>query len=148
MQPEIYLYATRFFTFWSVLLVLFHPQVFKYVNLLYITFITMIIGLYLSFINPRRFVFYFEGERYEYNGAQKFIIVDILFHILAFYFIWSRYAGYYTCLEITDMKNIYALLIIIIYVVFTNIKKVYGVAFLELFFVFLVANILYLTLFS
>jgi hypothetical protein len=108
----------------------------------------MIIGLYLSFINPRKFVFYLDNTRYQYTGAEKFIIVDIFFHILVFVFICNRYAGYYTDMNITDMKNIYAVLLIIGYVSITNIKKVYGVAFIELLYVFIAANILYILLFT
>jgi hypothetical protein len=140
-----YLYALRFFTFWMVFLIVFHHYTYKYVNLLYLSYVTLICGLYLSFINPRRFVFYFEGVRYEYTGVQKFIIVDLIFHILVFYFVYRRYASYYT--SNYDMRLLVSFIIVIIYALFNNIKKIYGISFIELFSVFCISTILYFILF-
>jgi len=140
-----YLYILKFFTFWSVMMVVFHHMTSKHINLLYITFVTAVIGLYLSFVKPRKFVFYFERVRYEYTGIQKFIIVDMIFHLLALYFIYTRYRTSYT--SITDTRNLTSLLIFIIYLSITNTKKVYGVEIIEMIGVFICATVLYWLIF-
>ena len=146
MNTEIYLYAFKFFTTWVLILIIFHKYIHNYINLLYLSFITLICGLYLSFINPRKFVFYFDGKKYIYNGIEKFIIVDMFFHILVFYFVYTHYNIYYRTSGY-DVKLIWALLIILLYVIFTNIKKIYGISFWEMGLVFVIANILYYLIF-
>lgn len=138
------LYLFKFFTTWSVLLAIFHRQVFKYVNLLYVSFITLMVGLYMSFINPRKFVFYLQGERFVYNGVEKFIIVDMLFHLFVFGFIWSRYRGYYRGF---DNSLLSAMCLFVIYLMTVNVRKIYGLSLTELGFAFVVANVLYFLLF-
>lgn len=130
----------KFFTTWSVLMVVFHNQLFKYVNLMYVTFITLIVGLYLSFINPRKFVFYLQGERFVYTGFEKFVICDMLFHVFVFWFIWSRYRGYYPKF---DNTLLIAISLFIIYVSLIDIKKTYGITLWEMSFAFALANLLY-----
>ena len=146
MILENYLYAFKFFTTWSLILALLHIYTREYVNLLFITFVTAIIGLYLSFIKPRKFVFYFETQRYVYTGLQKFIIVDMIFHILVFYLIYSRYGKYYK--SVTDSKTVNAVLIMLLYASVTNLKKLYGVGLSELLFVFVIACLLYYLIFQ
>lgn len=140
-----YLYAFRFFTCWMIIMIIFHHYTHKYINLLYLSLVTMIGGLYLSFINPRKFIFYFEGVRYEYTGIQKFIIVDLIFHILAFYFIYCRYSKYYT--NMFDMKFLISCIILFIYMLSYNIRKVYGISLMELFSVCIISTIIYFILF-
>ena len=122
-----YLYAFKFFTTWVLILAIFHRHVYKNINLLYLSFITLVVGLYLSFINPRRFVFYFENVRYEYTGLQKFIIVDIIFHILVFALIAERYGLYYKSKGF-DNGFLWALAILGIYLCFYDPRRVYGIA--------------------
>lgn len=123
-----YLYAFRFFTTWMVLLVLFHHHTHKHINLLLLATVTLVVGLYLSFVNPRKFVFYFEGVRYEYTGLQKFIIVDVIFHVMLMYFVWSRYKGHYVLWE---PRTLAAIALLLLYILLHDIKRIYGVHWLE-----------------
>ena len=142
-----YTYLFKFFTTWSLIMVMFHKYLYKYVNLLLITFITLVIGLYLSFINPRRFVWYFDKVRYEYTGLQKFIIVDMIFHLLVFYYIYSLYGKYYTSKTFFNSKTFIALSIYLIYILTHDIKKLYGINKYEGACIFVVSLILYVMLF-
>ena len=146
MILEKYLYALKFFTTWCLILALLHIYTRKYINLLFITFITAMTGLYLSFINPRKFVFYFENKRYVYTGAQKFIIVDMLFHILVFYLIYTRYKDFFK--DMTDTRTLNAVLLLFLYASVTNFKKLYGVNLIELLCVFIISSIFYYLLFQ
>lgn len=147
MVYDKYFYVLRFFTTWVLLLCLMHNVLFDKVNLLLLSWITMFVGLYLSFINPRRFVFHFEGTRYEYTGVEKFIIVDSICHVLVFYLIALFYQTYYSSLRPLSSQTINAFLILFIYVAMNNIKKTYGVGMLELGCVTVVSVILYFLIF-
>lgn len=143
------LYALRFFTTWLLILVIFHKYVHPYVNLLLLAFVTATIGLYFSFINPRRFVFYMQGERYEYTGLEKFIIVDMFFHLLVLYFVWSMYGPYYMSQDTWTYHGTWAAFgLLALYALITNIKRIYGVSFIETISVFIIALIAYTLLFT
>ncbi len=146
-----YLYPLYFFTTWSVLFVIFHKHLFKHLHLLYITFVVMVCGLYLSFINPRKFVAYIAGEKYTYTGVQKFIIADMIFHIYVFWFILTKYGSYYRghTNNIIDVRIVNALLVMGVYLLFIkgNIKATYGIQFWEMCVVYAIANILFFLLF-
>lgn len=137
-----YLYAFRFFTTWMIVLVVFHHTTHRYINLLLLATVTAVVGLYLSFVNPRRFVFYFEGERHEYTGLQKFIIVDIMFHVLMLYFVWSRYGRHYMRCGIGEL-DVVALALLVGYVLTHDVRKVYGIHVVEMLAVGVVGVCLY-----
>lgn len=139
-----YLYIFRFYTTWSIIMILFHHHLHTLINLTFVTFITMMIGLYFSFINPRIFIFYFEGCKYKYSGFEKFIIVDIIFHILAFVFILTRrYSS-----RLAQSSTLTACLTMFIYIMVFDTKKLYGVYLYEVIAVFMIATILYYLVFG
>jgi hypothetical protein len=121
---------------------LFHKQLYPHIHILYLSFIVCVIGIYLSFVNPRKFALYFEGTKYTYTGIEKFILVDMLFHICVFWYIYANYNKYYIKNQRQSMY-INAWLIMLIYIAFIRARKVYGIPFLEICIVFILANILY-----
>lgn len=144
MILDKYFYGLKFFTTWTLILAVLHRYTMDYVDLIFLTFVTAIIGMYFSFIKPRKFVFYFDGIRYEYTGVQKFIIVDMIFHLLIFFLIYNAYKNYYHKM---DFRTFNAILLMIIYATFTNFKKLYGVELNEIIFVFIIAVLLYYLIF-
>jgi hypothetical protein len=143
IKKESPLYMLNFFTTWLIILVVFNPQVYKYVNLIYLSFIVMMGGLYLSFINPRRFVCYVGATRLEFTGPQKFVIIDMFFHILVYLYIANKYKGIYGHF---DLRTLSAVLLIMAYLLFIkfDVKAVYGVQFWELAVVMFVAHLSYI----
>lgn len=143
------LYALRFFTTWLLILVMFHKYTYPYVNLLLLAFVTSVIGLYFSFINPRRFVFHMQDERYEYTGLQKFIIVDMFFHILVLWLVWSMYGKYYASNDVWMQQHTWvALALFALYATITDIKRIYGTSFAETFAIFIIALIGFTLIFT
>ncbi len=145
-----YLQIFMFFTTWNVLLVIFNNITYKYIDLLYTSFITLFIGLYLSFINPRRFIFRFGTKKYKFVSWEKFIAVDIVFHIFIFLYIYYKYYNnYYSLLNkcAEDEILIISLCILFIYIICINVQKVYGITLLEFLIIFCIANIIYFILF-
>jgi len=96
------------------------------------------VGLYLSFINPKKFVFYFEDEKYVYTGLEKFIIVDMFFHVAVFAFIWTKYAGYYMEKNATPWLG--TLSILAVYAALVPLDKVYGITYEEMISLFIVCT--------
>jgi hypothetical protein len=144
-----YFQIFTFFTTWNIMLIIFNKFVYNYINLLYTSFITLFIGLYLSFINPRKFIFRFGENKYIFTGWEKFISVDITFHIIAFLYIFYKYFDYYNSLdEYTENKLLMiSVILIFIYIGSVNVKKVYGISLLELIIIFSITNIIYFIIF-
>jgi len=144
-----YLHIFMFFTTWNVLLVIFNKYVYKYINILYTSFITLFIGLYLSFINPRRFIFRFGEKKYSFTSWEKFIAVDIVFHIFTFLYVYYNYFVYYKSLDkcAEDKLLIVSLIVLFTYIICINVKKIYGISLLEFLIIFCITNILYFIIF-
>ena len=133
-------YVLRFFTTWSTILTVLHMYTSAAFNLVYMTWIVLVVGLYFSFINPRKFVVYMnDGKRITFNGIQKFFIVDLVFHILMFWYAWSLYGAKKQSLA----TYLNVILLMLIYLSLVDVKKVYGVNFYEVMLVCLFANIVF-----
>ena len=127
-----------FFTVWNALIILFHRSLYQSIHLKYLTFITCIIGTYLAYFNPKYFDFMLQGKKYRVEGWTKVIVADTA-HFIPFLFVYCLYHQYYkTDFDILQLVN--AIVLLLIYAVLLNIKRVYGVSFKELFTVFLIAS--------
>lgn len=140
-----YLHVFLFFTTWNLLLFIMHPISHRYVNLLYLAFITTMVGLYLSFVNPNRFVLRFGKTKYYFTGLEKFFLVDVTFHILVLVYAMYLYHVHYALPGWRETCG--ALLVLLLYVWSVNIVRVYGVQFKELAMVFAVFTLLFFSLF-
>lgn len=137
-----YFYVIFFFTTWNILLVVFHKYTSEYIDLLYLSFITMFIGLYLSLVNPRKFVFRYDDKKYVFMGFQKFLMIDIVFHIFIFLYVF-----FYIHESFSEKKLLGSILILAVYIICINIKKVYGISIIEFIILFSIINILYFAVF-
>lgn len=136
-----------FFTFWLIILTLFHKYVYKYINLLYLSFLTLIIGSYMSYINPREFKFILFNESYKLESGDKLIIIDLFAHLLIFVYIYSLYYKYYTPFRV-DIPLLLSILVLLIYTFLINIKNLYNANYYELFSIGVIGNLLYLIIFD
>jgi hypothetical protein len=116
-----------FFTTWNTILVVFHRYTHAYIDLEYLSFVTLLGGLYLSFVNPKRFVFKMFGKKYYVNGIIKFIFVDIIFHLCVFLFVYSHHHSYYKQLHVYNEKIITAFMMLCVYAIVIDCPKVYGI---------------------
>ena len=154
------LYALYFLTFWVFILVIFHQYTFKYIDLLYLTFIVLLGGSYISFINPGKYIFKLSDDtNIEFSGFNRFIIIDVAIHLFMFLFIYYWYYDYYkNNNDITRYINT-ALIIILYMIVVTicfiyakaNVKEsimpicdIYGIKFIEILIVFIIGTIFYM----
>lgn len=137
-------YALYFFTFWSILLVILHKYTYKHVNLLFITFISLIIGSYISFLHPKYFIYEIDNEKIYLTGLHKFIIIDIFAHILPFLFVYFTYYNYYKNKSI--LEDPITILIVLIYGIIINHQKIYQIGFREISLILLISICLYFLL--
>jgi hypothetical protein len=133
-----------FFTFWVIILVIFHKYTHRYFDLLYLTFITCVIGLYLSFIHPQEYNFILFDKNYSFKTLDKFIIVDLIFHILVFVYIFNIYNHKFKI----SVPFLNSLLIILLYAISVNLHKVYNIRIFEFLSVVIVTNLLYIIIFD
>lgn len=134
-------FLVTFFTTWCVLLVALHKNLYKNINLLYISFVTCVIGTYFSLYNPKYFEFEWKNKTYIVDGWKKFFLADLT-HIIPFLIIYCIYYKYYKTSK-SILQNIHAFLILIIYLSLYNVQKVYNVSFWEVLIVFSIATLLY-----
>lgn len=135
-----------FFTTWVVLLLVFHDYTHRYIDLFFLTFVTLFCGLYVSLVSPRKYSFVLFGDTYFLTGIDRFFAVDIVFHIIAFIFVYSRYHSYYTPASI-DGKFLSALLIIAAYLILVDAKRQYMTSKPEMYGVLVLSVIVYTMLF-
>jgi hypothetical protein len=81
-------YGLLFLTFWIDIFIILHKYTYNYINLLYLAFIMLFMGSYISFIRPGFIIYKFDNEIIKFNNVQKFIIVDLFLHLFFFTFIY------------------------------------------------------------
>jgi hypothetical protein len=131
-----------FFTVWNIIFLIFHKFTSSNFDLLYMSFITMLIGLYLSYVNPRFFAMKINGKKYVVDKWYSKLPIDIL-HILIFLvtlYLYGDKAG-------SDMKLLNTILLFILYISMFNGAKIYSVKTEEFMILFSVVTLLYFTLF-
>jgi hypothetical protein len=110
-----------YLTLWVFILVVFHKFTRKIFSLSLLTFIVMFMGLYISYINPRKYYVNYNGNTIIIDGYTKNII-DIYFHIIPFFFIYFTYG-----IEpfFNNWKIIPSILLIILYNLIFCPEKIY-----------------------
>ena len=129
----------KFFTIWVFILTILHQYTHKIFSMSFLTFIVMFNGLYLSYINPGKYVLH-DGElTYYIDGYEKFL-VDAFLHVGVFLFIFINYG----LDKITDPKILPSLLLIMVYGLIYYPPDVYLVPFMEMTGVFICSIIAYM----
>lgn len=139
------LYMFKFFTIWNIVLIVFHRRLYKYVNLLYVSFITFCVGCYLSYVYPKYYLIKLNNQDYIIKGLQKLLTADVI-HIGLIIFAWTHYGAYYN--KRVDMSLLMSILLITLYTQAFNVDKMYNISYDHLFMVFCIANIIYFMLFA
>ena len=126
-----------FLTTWILILVLFHKTSSKIFSLSFLTFMVLLISLYISYINPRQ---YYLGKTIIIKGYFKNLL-DIYFHIFPFVFIC-----YYYGIEpfFNNWKIIPSLLLIILYLLLYDPSKVYRLPINEIIIISIISIFLYI----
>lgn len=92
----------KFFTAWTVILVLFHHYTHAHFHLLAITFVVAVVGTYLTHVNPKYFVMHIDDSKIVMTPPLSYYL-NVLFHVVPFLFILFKYGPYYY--KLINMKN-------------------------------------------
>ena len=140
----MYIIIHNFFTIWIFVLVIFHNISSKFFSLPYLSFVILFNGLYISYINPCKYYIQYYDDNNEKSiivieGIKKYM-VDIIFHIMPFIFIYLNYG-----IEpfFNNLKIIPSLLLIFLYILLYNPCVVYRIKINEITFLSISGVILY-----
>ena len=135
--------SLQFLTLWILILVIFHKYTYQYLDLMYLTFISLIVGSYISFINPKMYVVNNKpDEEIVLKNFHRFVIVDLSVHLFCFVFIWYYYYDYYKHLN-SMIPLVTSILVLIVYTLNIDVAKVYRLQFKELLYTTLLSTMLY-----
>lgn len=118
----------RYFTFWILLLVIFHKITHKIFSLPFLTFTILITALYISYINPAKYYFPYNDITYEITGYPK-LIIDIIFHFATFLYIYRIY-GYEPFFN--NIKIVFSLILVLIYNLLNCASNIYHLSINEI----------------
>ena len=131
-----------FFTIWNLILVLFHKYTHRYFELMYLSYITFMVGVYFSTVNPRKIVF----KNLVIDKWYDLLIIDLIFHFGVFLFVYFKYYEYYKNTN-TNIMLLSSVALLILYICMINPEKIYGINLLEMLIVIAVVNLLYFVIF-
>lgn len=141
----ILLYILNFLTIWVFILILFHKYINKYISLSFLSFIVMFMGLYFSYINPKKFVLYHYNRKVEISNFYiKLFLIDIPLHILPFLFILYKYG----LDNINDNKILMALILIFFYYSIYDISYIYKIRLRDIQILLIISIIIYIIIFN
>lgn len=129
----------KYFTIWVFILILFHYITSYIFSLPFLSFIVLINGLYLSYINPAKYYIEYKDTIIILDGYKK-NIADICLHIIPFAFIYFTY-GFENFF--TNWKLIPSLLLILIYLVIYNPSFIYHIHINEIIIISIISVFLY-----
>ena len=109
---------SSFFTFWVAILCIFYDHTNKYIDLTFLSIIVLVIGSYISFVNPRKYTLIIQDQEYLFNGLYRFISIDIL-HIMLFLLIVNRYQ------RPTIMTFVNAMVLTLSYFILFDVETIY-----------------------
>lgn len=119
---EKYFYSIKFLTLWVSVLVLFHTYTSKVFNLVILTILTCIGGLYISFVYPGYYSFRFLSYTIKVDTLAHLLMGE-MFHLILFLFIFNYYNKAY---HIISYQTINSILLIIVYLLIVDIENVYN----------------------
>jgi len=143
MRFEDKFYVLYFFTTWSFFLCLFHSYFYKCIDLMYLSFVVLIVGTYLSFVYPRKYVVEKDKNCFVFDNITRLLCIDLVVHLLMFVLIYKRYHSYYSKSGF-DFKICMSLVLIAIYFVMLRNIDVYLLPKIDMIAMLIVSSILYL----
>lgn len=134
-----------FLTILIIPLVTAHKIVHKHLDLMFLTFIVMFMGIYFAHVNPKYFVLFSFN-----NNTDNFILHDTLaitlndiLHIVPFFFVYAIYGKYYSR-NFKYLLLLRTICLLTIYFIVFQPSKIYFVQNKELFKVFFIATMIYI----
>jgi hypothetical protein len=134
----------RFFTAWCLVIVIFHKQLYKHVDILFLTAVVFVVGSYASHIYPKKFILRLTNQNIYLEGLQKFFFVDVI-HIGMFVIAIKYYSKYYLTNKTHWVPLTNAVMIMWAYLLIIQPETVYNIRSSDFALVMSVAILLYLS---
>jgi hypothetical protein len=118
---------------------------YKYINLMYLTFVVLVMGSFISFVYPQKYVFEMFDRRWVIDGWVRFWFVDVFMHLGMFLFILVKYGAFYK--SKLDDSLMYAGVLLVLYLIVFYRPAIYQLSLLQVLSLFVIASSLYVMLF-
>jgi hypothetical protein len=107
----------KFFTSWLVLMTAFEHVFAPHIDLFFLACVVFAAGMYLSFVTPRQYAFYWGGKRYVVSGWTRFLVVDAI-HVALLIRLFPR--------RHSNLKGfLHACILLFLYFMTVDIESVY-----------------------
>lgn len=136
-----------FLTLWTWLALMFHRRLYRHIDLLFLGFVVMFIGIYLGHVNPRYFIVSPDNSHNNdiiFDDKLSLMTADII-HIIPFLIFAAMYGRYYARQPYNTLF-IRTFCIISTYLILFSPSRVYRVNTIELLMLGSVTTVLYLLL--
>lgn len=117
-----YLDISKYFTSWIILLVISHRYTSKVFNLILLTLLTCVGGLYISFVYPKFYQFQFSSLQITVSTFTERSITEFFIHFLLLLFVLNIYNDNYMFFSSQSLNSI---IFIIVYLLMIDVRKVY-----------------------
>lgn len=84
----------QYFTFWLMILLVIHKHVYKHIDILFLSVVVFVIGIYISHVNPKRYTLRLGNGDVIVDGWFKLATADVSHSLLLLYAI-VMYGRYY-----------------------------------------------------
>lgn len=111
-----------FFTTWLFMLIVFAKYTHKYIDLHFLSLLVLCIGLFMSFVTPRKYVIVLQNKEYAFSSWNRLLCIDVL-HLLMFCIVYL-YVPYRFTLD----KYVAAIIMFLFYFLIVDTNKVYNVS--------------------
>lgn len=134
----------KFLTTWCLIFIAFHHLVYKHIDILFLSAIVCIIGLYASHVKPKRFVLKLTNQTIYVEGLFKLLTADLL-HVAMFAFAVKYYGKYYLQCSNQWLPLTNTIMLIWLYLLIIQPDQLYEINEKDIAIVFAVATTLYLS---
>lgn len=125
-----YFYVFKYFTSWVALLVIFSTYTGNVFNLLLLTLLTCIGGLYISFVYPKYYKFRFGLLEIKVNTLLERYALEFFVHFALLLYVYIKYRDNYTIFSYQTLNSI---MLFVAYLLITDVKIMYNLRNIDIF---------------
>ncbi len=119
-----YFYVLKYLTLWIAMLVIFHKYTSQIFNLLFLTMLILIGGVYISFVSPKYYLFRFSNHLLKVDKLMERCFIEFFVHFLMLLFIIMNQ---YKIHQLFSVQTLNSILFTITYLLIVDVKTVYNI---------------------
>lgn len=114
----------KYLSIWIWILVILHRYTSNTFNLIFLTLFVCIGGAYVSFVNPKYYLFKFGSIKIKTEHLIKLLTIEVVFHFMLLMFVFTYYGNKYTLFSHQTLNSI---LLLIVYYFLINVQQMYHI---------------------